>query len=158
MSTTPLRDRIATGAGIEPARLTVGAPTGFGPSPGSAPAVVAHPDTSVLNVSVDETLPIITMGVQAPDQATARRLIDSATTRLVAYVSDAATTSGVPQGQRLVILPIGNVSSASVEVGPRKLFMIGLFLVLFAVWSITTALRPRLVRSWRHPRGAPADA
>jgi Na+-transporting methylmalonyl-CoA/oxaloacetate decarboxylase gamma subunit len=154
MSSSPLKDRIASAAGIESKTLIVIAPTGDDLAPRMTPATstTVKPgdrDASVLGLYVDETLPILTMRVQAPDAGTAERLATSAVSQLGVYLKSVAAADNVPGARQLVVEPLGPATSATVVKGPRRLFAILLGLVVIAIWCVGIVMIPRLVRTWR---------
>ena len=68
MARSPLREKIAAKAGIAPDRFAVVAPTGDDPvpeEPGADKALASDRDITVLDLLVDETLPIIAINVRA---------------------------------------------------------------------------------------------
>lgn len=149
MSTGPLKERISARSGVAPDVLTVLAPTGFGTAgsqtspPGDARRI------SVLDLSVDEKLPVINMSARAPDSATAKRIAGAAVETLREHVDTAARTGHVPAEKRLVVAPITPLSAETIVVGPRKLYGVAAFLFVLTVWVTTIVMLPRLAEYWR---------
>jgi hypothetical protein len=113
-------------------------------------------DANVLALFVDETLPILTMRVQAPDPATAKQLATSAVSQLRVYLRTVATADQVPDARQLVISPLGPATSATVVKGPRRLFAILAGLLVLALWCAITVMFPRLVKTWQEAARAEA--
>ena len=163
MSSSPLKDRIASAAGIKTDKLIVIAPTGDALTPRETPGTntsvkAGDRDANVLGLFVDETLPILTMRVQAPDAATAKRLATSAVSELGVYLKAVASADNVPDARQLVVEPLGKATSATVVKGPRRLFALLVGLLVLAVWCAGTVMFPRVVRMWRDAARAEAEA
>ena len=163
MSSSPLKDRIAAAAGIKAGKLIVIAPTGDDLAPRVTPATntsvkPGDRDANVLGLFVDETLPILTMRVQAPDAVSAERLATSAVAELGVYLKTVASDDKVPDTRQLVVEPLGKATSGTVVKGPRRLFAILVGLLVFVIWSAATVMLPRLVRMWREAARAEAEA
>jgi hypothetical protein len=162
MSNSPLKDRVAKAAGISSSKLLVIAPTsadGTQPATPDSPSVkvkIGDRDANVLALFVDETLPILTMRVQAPDSATAKQLATSAVSQLRVYLKTVASADQVPDARQLVISPLGPATSATVVKGPRRLFAILAGLLVLALWCAITVMFPRLVRTWQDAARAEA--
>ena len=163
MSSSPLKDRIARAAGIRADHLIVIAPTGddLTPQPtGSSPSVkvkMGDRDATVLGLFVDETLPILTMRVQAPAPETAELLATSAVKELREYLKSVASADKVPDARQLVIEPLGPATSAPVVKGPRRLFAIVAGLFVIVLWCLATVFIPRFARTWRDAARAEAE-
>jgi hypothetical protein len=160
MATSPLKDRIARRAGVAPDAMIASAPTeGLAqkPSPlttGASRVSASDPDARVLTVYVNEALPIITADAQAPSPAAAAAIAGAAVTELNLYLTSTAAADKVPDARRLVVKPLGPARSATVRRGPRKLFAIIAFIVVFGLWCAAIMLASGLARSWRAVGGA----
>ena len=119
---------------------------------------VGDRDANVLGLFVDETLPILTMRVQAPAPATAELLATSAVKELREYLKSVAAADNVPDARQLVIEPLGPATSATVTKGPRRLVAILAGLFVLVLWCAGTVLIPRFVRTWRDAERAEAEA
>ena len=163
MSSSPLKDNIAKAAGIRADHLIVIAPTGddLTPQPtGSSTTVkvkMGDRDATVLGLFVDETLPILTMRVQAPAPETAELLATSAVKELREYLKSVASADKVPDARQLVIEPLGPATSAPVVKGPRRLFAILAGLFVIVLWCVATVMIPRFARTWRDAARAEAE-
>jgi hypothetical protein len=154
MASSPLKDEIAEAARIDTRKFIVVAPTGDDLAPRVAPATgtTVKPgdrDANVLNLFVDETLPIITMRAEAPDAATAGRIAAAAVEQLDRYLKSVASDDAVPDARQLVVESLGAPTAATVTKGPRKLFAIAAGLLIFGLWCAATIMIPRLIASWR---------
>ena len=161
MARSPLREQIAAKAGIAPDRFAVVAPTGDDPvpeEPGSEQALAADRDITVIDLLVDETLPIIAVNVRAPDAATAGRAAGAAFEELRAYVEKAADGGGVVASNRLALTRVSETAPATVQLGPRRLYAFVAFLLVLGLWCATILLRPRIVETWREVTLADAAA
>jgi hypothetical protein len=151
LMTSEFGRQIAAVAGLKGRPLIVIPPEGLGPptqGPRPDPGKFG-PQAILLDISVGELIPLITLTVRAPDEATARRVADSTARRLREYVSEQGASHNVPESDRLTALPTGNVTSKTVEIGPRKLFAVAVFLSLIAMWSVGLVMRDRLAVHWR---------
>ena len=163
MSTSPLKDRVAAEAGLRGDRLEVLAPTGFA-SPLSISESAAAPDdprVNVLDLSVDESLPILNLNVRAPDERSARRLAGAAVAVLGRYLEEMARGNAVPTEKRLAASRLGPATSETITTGPRRLVMMAVFAVVLGVWIVGILTLPRFIAYWRHlgasdPVAAPA--
>jgi len=157
MATSPFDKQIASAAGVKPGSLTVFAPTGFDPSMNPAARVTRSPESSLLNVAIGGALPIIVLNVQAPDEATARRIVEAATSRLREHVSRTASARGVPQSERLTVELTGEVSSVTVTVRPRRVVAVAVFLACLSLVCLVVVGMPRLLAHWRQHESLEAD-
>ena len=151
LTTREFARQIAAGAGLNGRPLIVIPPSGFGPLAGVHridPGKLG-PKAIVLDLAVDQSIPLITMSTRAPDAATARRVADSAARGLREYVSQQGAAHYVPEAERLTALATGDPISHTVVVGPRKLVAVAVFLALMALWSVGLVMRDRLAVHWR---------
>ncbi|MGH2941579.1 MAG: hypothetical protein ACRDLN_02220 [Solirubrobacteraceae bacterium] len=167
LGTSPLREQIARNAGIAPETLVAISPEDSVPS-GTTVSVGATLDAndrraSVLNLSVRESAPIITVAAQAPSRVTASRLASSTVNRLEQYLGSVASGDQVPNRRRLVVQPLGPAHSATETRGPGRLIAIGVSVMLFLLWCGAILAIQGFARGWRQaaelesvPAGAPA--
>jgi hypothetical protein len=153
MSSSPLKDRIARAAGIRPDMLIVVAPTGDDLAPRATPATTTKVkpgdrDANVMNLYVDETLPIITMRVQAPTATTARRLAGSALPELRGFLKTVASERSIDDARQLVVSQMGPATAATVVKGPSKAVGIAVGILIFALWCAATLIIPRFSKTW----------
>ena len=89
MSSSPLKDNVASAAGIRPDKLIVVGPAGEETAPrATTGTTVALGDrqANVITLYVDETLPIIVIQSEAPEAGTAGRLAGAAVDELRTYL------------------------------------------------------------------------
>jgi hypothetical protein len=159
MATSPLKERIAASAQIAPDRLTVTGPTGDGPDPASLPSPPRvhsdDPEATILDLSVDEALPIITMSVRAPDAATAKSVASATARQLREYVASLSAARAVPPEDELVVSQLGAATSETVLKGPRRSLAIAVFVVLASLWIALVLVSRRVARLWKELAAQP---
>ena len=144
VATAPVQQEIAEQARIPAVQLEVTPPPSSVIAPIRAtPLAVdgtkaASADNSwQLTVTIDPNLPIIAFSTVAPSAADAQQLATATLTVLRRHMGAIAASQHVPDDQRPVMNPIGPPLSASVPVGPRKLYGLAAFVVLFFVICFT---------------------
>jgi hypothetical protein len=150
MAASPLKDQIARSAGVDPRTFVASAPS-IEPSqkPSTLESAPSGRQTNVLTVYFNETLPIITADAQAPNEEVAARISTAAVAELSRYLKSVAALDKVPGARQLVVDPLGGARFATVARGPRKLFAVIAFVLIFGVWCAGTVLTAKLVRGWR---------
>ena len=156
MAVSPSRERIAHAAGVRPERLIVLAPARQDGAPRTATATgvsveIGERGASTIDLSIDETLPIITVRVQAPDARTAERLATGTVAELGRRVAAdaAATADPIPDMRRVIVDTLGSPTSATVVRGPRRLFSLVAGLFVLGLWCAAMQLAPRTLSAWR---------
>lgn len=114
MVTGPLKETIAGAAGVQPENLVVVPPAnvetpGFAPTPVETGhgAEVPRSERSTLTFSTDDTLPILHVVAEAPDEETARKLALATVVDLRKYLAAVATTQEIPAARQLVVRQFG---------------------------------------------------
>lgn len=114
MVTGPLKETIAGAAGVQPENLVVVPPAnvetpGFAPTPVETGhgAEVPRSERSTLTFSTDDTLPILHVVAEAPDEETARKLALATVVNLRKYLAAVATTQEIPAARQLVVRQFG---------------------------------------------------
>ncbi len=124
MTGGPLKDAIARQAGVDPELLVVIPPGAGTPSaPVETPAArqLSDAESTVLSLSTDETLPILHVVAQAPNQETARRLSAGTIVELQKYLGSVAASQRIPAVQQLVVREFGAPVTGSARRGlPRR--------------------------------------
>lgn len=156
MTNGPLKDAIARRAGVSPDKLIVVPPANAG-TPGVPPAPVRTPaskgipdaEATVLNLSTNETLPILHVIAQAPDESTARRLSGGTIVELKKYLGSVAASQNIPAANQLVVRQFGAPLAATATRGlPRRLALaVTIILILLGCGAIVGG--SWFVRSWR---------
>lgn len=154
-ATRPLSDRIASTAGVRPDTLIVIPPPSDELGPRVKPATgttveLGDRDANVLNLYVDETLPIITIRVQARDAVSAGSLASASVSELAGYLRSAVSAGSVPDARQIEASALGPARSATVVRGPRRLFAVLVCLLILGSWCVGMIMFPRLVRTWGH--------
>jgi hypothetical protein len=156
MTGGPLTDAIAKEAGVPVDMLAV-VPPGNVNTPGVTPLPVESPDArglsdadrTVLTLTTEETLPIIHITAQAPDQATARALNEATVSELKTYLGTVAVSQKIPSAHQLVVREFGAPVTETATRGlPRSyalaaaigLALFGCTLIVGGAW---------FARSWR---------
>jgi hypothetical protein len=149
IATSPLRDEIARRAGIDPPTFLATAPSiGFdSPSPAAASSTTTQPN--VMNVTFNESLPIVTINTEAADEAKAARIARAAASELGRYLDSLVALDRVPDAHRLVVKQLGAPAHVTMRRGPRRLFAAIGFAFVFAVWCTGVISVSSLRRGFR---------
>jgi hypothetical protein len=155
IATSPLRDEIARRAGIDPASFLATAPSiGFdSPSPAAASSTTAQPN--VMNVTFNESLPIVTINAEAADEATAARISSAAASELGRYLDSLVALDEVPDAHRLVVKQLGAPAHLTMRRGPRRLIAAIGFAFVFGLWCTGVVAVSRLRRGFREAAADP---
>lgn len=163
MTGGPLKNAIAKEAGVSPGLLVVVPPANVN-TPGVTPAPVTPPasrgladvDSTILNLSVDETLPILHVTAQAPEVATASRLSSATIAALRQYLGSVAASQHIPAAHQLVVRKFGApVAQVATRGLPRRFALIvTIMLVLVGCGAIVGA--SWFARSWKQIEEAEA--
>lgn len=122
-----------------------------------ATATVPPADASTLTISVDPTLPIVSISAQAPDRVGAANLANGAVTALRAYLVSVAGAQKIPTSRRPVITSLGALSGTATR-GRSRILGVAAALVLFSLLSyvilIVGGLRRRVRMAAPHAEAA----
>lgn len=146
-----LRERIAARAGIDPRRLrarVLAASTDAAPQKPAALDGPIGPRATTLTVSVRDLVPIITIDAQAPDPATAERIVTAATTELESF-QQVVSPRHVPHARRLVIKTLGRTRAATSVHGPRRIHGLIASVLIFGLWCAAIVFNQPIARRWR---------
>jgi hypothetical protein len=156
LTTSPLRDEIATRTGVAPDRLIALAdtPLDSGSSVGTplatgASVKVGDPRASVVKLHTDVSLPLITVNTEAPDAATAARLADGTVRVLTDYLASLVTSGNVPKDRQLVVKRLGAAHAATEQRGPSRIIAVTAAMMVFLLGCGCILLLSVLVREWR---------
>jgi hypothetical protein len=161
---SPLKERVAAQAGVDAKRfiteLSSSNPNQPIPAPAETAGVVVKrddPDASVLNLTINDQVPIITFNAQAPSAARAARIADAAVSELGRQIQRTKSTDGVPRQRELVFEPLGRSSRSSTEMrGSTKFTALLIALVLFGFWCVAVLGIEAVARRWRQANEAEA--
>lgn len=154
IATSPLKDRIAARAGIDPQSFLAAAPSVGFDSPKPSPATSAGGQLNVMNVTFNEALPIVTINAEAADEQTAARISSAAATELRDYLTSLTVRDQVRDAQQLVVKPLGAADSATVHRGPRRLTALMAFAFLLGLWCAAIVVVTRIRRLREAPPAA----
>jgi hypothetical protein len=148
----PIKTDIAQRAGLKPNHLigssaAVSVPSASGSGSTSAASSVSIPSgqnvyaltTQILTDSAGQnTLPIIEIDAQAPDEAKAVRLANAAVAGLQDFVNSEAAVERIPDGDRLSITSLGISQAGTQTHGPSQLIgvLVALVVLLLGFASI----------------------
>jgi len=169
MTSGPLKDAIAKGAGI-PSEMLVVVPPANVSTPGVQPVPVTTPasrgvpdaDATILNVSTDEPLPILHIVAQAPQTETARRLSAETMVQLRRYLATVATSQDIPAVHQLVVRQFSPPLAETATRGLPRRFALAATIVLILLGCGAIVGGSWFMRSWRQieeaeGRGHPAE-
>jgi hypothetical protein len=114
--------------------------------------------TEVYDDNQGNVLPLIGVTAEAPTVAGATKLAAAAATGFGQYLSQQATSEGVPANDQLTVSSVG-VSTATIETrGPSKILAILAFVLLSGIGCVLIVAGPALRRAWRAAGGEPLPA
>ena len=148
----PLREQVATEAGINTKELGVVLPPLAVPViPSTLPSRASKVANQtfyeyILTVHVDEVAPIISIEAAAPSRGAAARLAGTASAALQETGTPAQVTHGI---QGLAVESVGPVQSKEIVNKPKLVLGFALVVCLFCAWCGAIALGPRLLEAWR---------
>jgi hypothetical protein len=153
VASNPLKDRIAKAAGVPPKRLVVIAPTGDKPAgeDGRSASGLSFDvrRTAVMDIFIHNSMPIVSINVQARDEALAARLATASVSELRAHLATTALDASVPEALQLEVEPLGDTSATTIVKGPRRLLAIVAALLFVLLWCTAIVVGPGLARTWR---------
>lgn len=158
MTSSPIKDEIASRAGVAPDQLIAVSP-GAGP-PGAAASgdsggsvSAKNPKANILTAKVPSLesgeIPIIAVTTQAPDAAGAARLANESIAVLKAHLQTVAGLDQVPDARRVVVRQLGQAKSTTESRGPARTMALLAALLVFCVGCATILGVLALVRGWR---------
>lgn len=157
MVTSPIREEIARGAGIPPGELITMRPSTLPdrrrrvPPPQVASVSADDPRAHLLHVAVNPLVegehPIIAVDTVAPDAAAASRLASQAIESLKAHLDDEGRAGAVPVERRIAVRQLDPPQAATVRVGPSRLLVLAVALLVFGAGCAAIVVAVR-VRRW----------
>jgi hypothetical protein len=157
MTSSPIKDEIATRSGVAPDRLIAVSPAaapGTQPAGASGPPVkTAEPNAVILTTKIPNLesgeIPIIAVTTQAPSADQAARLANASIAVLQAHLQTVAGIDRVPDARRVVVRQLGRARSATVSRGPSRLMAFGAAILAFAFGCVAILGVYALVSGWR---------
>jgi len=163
MTGGPLKNAIARDAGIPRGQIAVVPPAnvntpGVTPAPVTPPASRGVPDAeaTVLNLSVDETLPILHVVAQAPDQETALKLSRATIVAVRGYLGSVAASQHIPAANQLVVRKFGAPVAQTATRGLPRRYAVVATIVLALLGCGAIVGGSWFARSWRQIEEAEA--
>lgn len=154
MTSSPMKDQIATRAGISP-RLLIGesaATTSSGGSGSTGPASFG-PNAYVLTAGVPELssgqVPIIAVNTQAPTTAEAVKLANTSMQVLSEYLQNLARKANVPDQSRVVLRQLGPATAGSTSLASSKLTAVVAAVAVLLLGCALILGVPALKTGWR---------
>jgi hypothetical protein len=159
MTSSPIKDEIASRAGVAPDELIAVSPAAAAPGAGAAPSVsgasvsAKNPKANILTAKIPNLesgeIPIIAVSTQAPDAAAAARLANESIAVLKAHLQTVAGIDKVPDARRVVVRQLGQARSATVSRGPAPLMAMAAAFFVFVFGCVTILGVFALVNGWR---------
>jgi capsular polysaccharide biosynthesis protein len=165
MASSPLKDEIASRAGIRPDELLTAAQSGGTSDAAPAPTPANDAEATILKASIANLdsgqIPIISVNTQAPTEAAAARLANESIAVLQQQIKSQAGTDKVPEARRVVVRQLGPARSATVSRGPSPTIGIAVAVLVLLLGCATIVGMSALVGGWRRAvelEGLPEDA
>jgi hypothetical protein len=156
LASRPLRDDIAEKAGVPADRLITKVSSSSEeirqPAPDESLDVVVSADdvdANILRLQTSDTVPIISVGAQAPEQRVAAKIAAATVATLSSYLQSVAATNRVPDVRQLVMRPLGEPTSAMARRGPGVRSAMFASVLLLMAWCGGILLFARLSNAWR---------
>jgi capsular polysaccharide biosynthesis protein len=157
MTSSPIKDEIASRAGVAPDQLIAvspaAAPGAQGAGASGPPDKTNDPKAKILTTKIPNLesgeIPIIAVTTQAPDADTAARLANESVAVLQAHLKTVAGIDNVPDARRVVVRQLGQARSATVSRGPARLMAVGAAIVVFGFGCLAILGIFALVNGWR---------
>jgi hypothetical protein len=159
LASQAIRSSIATKVGIPQQDLAVVPPAVAGAPTVPTPVATAVPppsDASTLTISVDSTLPLVTISAQAPTQTRASVLTAGAVSALRDYLASVASVQKIPAIRQPVITSLGAVSGTTTK-GPSRVFGAVAALVVFGLLCYLILLVSGVRRRFREGTAVAAE-
>jgi hypothetical protein len=154
MTSSPIKDQIATRAGADPDKLiAIPPPSDVGITDEGAAAAMKNRDAIVLKARVPTLesgeVPIIAVETQAPDAELAAKLADESIAALKDHLRSIAGADRVPDERRVVVSELGPARATTVTRGPRPALGVVAALFLFGAACAAIVGVHALVNGWR---------
>jgi hypothetical protein len=158
MTSSPMKEKIASRARIQPDQLIAVPPASAMPGAGNAPspdttARMKAADAKILKTTIPELqsgqIPIIHVQTQAPDPATAGRLADSAIEVLEDELANIAASGDVPGARRITIRALGPATQTVEGRGSGKIVAVFAAVFLFGLGCALLLGLTAFIQAWR---------
>jgi hypothetical protein len=159
ITSSPLKDEIASRAGVPRDKLIAIPPSG-GTVDASGSATVSgasvresDPDANVLRAKVPTLesgeIPIIAVETRSPSADTAAKLADASIAVLKEHLKSVAGIDRVPDARRLVVTQLGPARSSVASRGPKRITAVLVALFVFGLGCAVILGVNALVDGWR---------
>jgi hypothetical protein len=160
MTNSPMKEEIASRAGVSPDSLIAVPPPSAEPgvaaasagAPGTT-AKLTDPGANILRATIPELqsgqIPIISVSTQAPDPDAAARLANEAIAVLQSNLASVATNDKVPSQRRVIVRQLGRAHASVESRGPGKKLAIVAAMAVFALGCGAVLAIVALVGGWR---------
>lgn len=102
-----------------------------------------------LQVTLNDSLPIIVLAITAPNARSAARLANGAIGALRAYLKSVATQQQIPASRQPVVTALGQPVAGVAVRGPRRLYGVAGAFVVFALMIAAIVIGSGIARAWR---------
>lgn len=150
LQSQPLREAIGSKAGIPGSALAVeGQATNEPGASQRSSQIVEEGRNLTLFYSIEPGTPIISLYAQAPDAATAERIVTSAAGSLQRYVKELQKRSNTPPSQEMTLLALGKPQAGTLASGAGKSIGVLVALLVFVVGCLLIIFVPRFLIALR---------
>ena len=165
MTSSPIKDEIATRSGVSPDRLiavsAAGAPPGA-PASGGASVNKSDPKANILTAGIPNVetgdVPIISVTTQAPQAAVAARLANASIAVLKEHLQTVAGIDRVPDARRVVVTQLGRARASDEVRGPSRVMALVAAFFVFVFGCLAILGISALVSGWRQAAELEPDA
>lgn len=150
LQSQPLRKEIGRGAKIPWASLAVeGQATNEPGATQRSTQLVTAGRALSLFYSIEPGTPIISLYAQAPEAATAQRIVTTAASSLQKYVKELQKRSNTPRSQEMRIISLGKAQAGTLASGAGKSIGILVALLVFVAGCLLIIFIPRFAMAMR---------
>ncbi|MEA2295957.1 MAG: hypothetical protein QOE86_3596 [Solirubrobacteraceae bacterium] len=156
---SPLKEQVAQLAQISPQQLITKLSSSDPNVPMTSPPATGvtvretDPTANILNLTLNDQVPIITFNAQAPSPAVAARLSNAVVVELQRYLQQTASANAVPTFRKLVVERLGLAQSATETRGPTRMRALVTVLLIVGLWCAGILGIEASVRRWRQIAG-----
>ncbi len=159
MAAPPIRLSVASAVRLDPDELIAIPPSQAEavtatPLAAAAAARLEDARARTMTMRIEPNLPIIAVDAQAPDQRTARAIVDAAFVAVSDELVRLGSAQRLPPDRRLVVTRLGTARSATVVRGPRRLYGPVAAAVVFTLLCAGIVVGGAVAREWRRTADA----
>lgn len=158
MTSSPIKDEIASRAGASPDQLIAVSPAASaggqqGGGASAPPAKTSAPNAVILTTKIPNLesgeIPIIQVTTQAPTADQAGRLANASIAVLQTHLQTVAGIDRVPDARRVVVRQLGRAHAATVSRGPSPFMALAAAILMFGFGCLAILGIVALVTGWR---------